>query len=156
MESTDIGLEIFKLLSPILLGAFTWVAAKLGQWINARVRNEYLRGVLTRLDDTVVSVVREIHQVTVDALKAATVDGKLPPSARDTVKQAAISAIKSHLGAKGLNELARVLGLDVQGVDRLIGTKIEATVHDIKTQQRFMNGVNHGAGAHGDAVPFPG
>lgn len=156
MEGTDIGLGVFKVLSPVLLAAVTWVAAKLGQWINARVRNEYLRGVLVRLDDAVVSVVREVHQVTVDALKAATVDGRLPPAARETVKQAAVSAIKSHLGARGLSEVARVLGLDAPGVERLIGTKIEAAVHDIKTQQRMLNGVNHPPSVPGDAVPFPG
>lgn len=156
MHGSDIGFGIFKALSPVVLGAFTWVAAKLGQWISARVRNEYLRGVLTRLDDTVVSVVREIHQVTVDALKAATVDGRLPPSARETVKQSALAAIKSHLGVRGVGELAKVLGLDGPGIDRLIGTKIEAAVHDIKTQQRLMNGVSHAAVGPADAVPFPG
>lgn len=155
MQETDIALSVFKVLSPVLLAAFTWVATKLGQWINARVRNEYLRGVLLRLDDTVVAVVREVHQVTVDALKAATVDGKLPPGTRETVKQAAIGAIKSHLGTRGLADLARVLGLDGPSVDRLIGTKIEAAVHDIKTQQRMLNGVNH-APPPSDAVPYPG
>lgn len=155
MNGSDIGLEVFKVLSPVLLAALTWVAAKLGQLINARVRNEYLRGVLARLDDTVFAVVREVHQVTVDALKAATVDGKLPPSARDTVKQAALNAIKAHLGVRGVAELAKVLGLDGPAVDRLIGTKIEAAVHDIKTQQRMMNGVNHPPSVPVDALPFP-
>jgi hypothetical protein len=156
MQGTDIAVGIFKVLSPVVLAAFTWVGAKLAQWINARVKNEYLRAVLVRLDDTVVSVVREVHQVTVDALKAATVDGKLPPAARDTVKLAAINSIKSHLGSKGIGELARVLGLDGQGVDRLIGTKIESAVHEIKTQQRLMNGVNHPPSVPVDAIPFPG
>lgn len=155
MDKTDIAFAIFKALSPVLLGAVTWVAARLGQWINARVRNEYLRGVLVRLDDAVLGVVREVHQVTVDALKGATVDGRLPPAARDSVKQAALNAIKSHLGTRGLTEAARVLGLSAEGVDRLIGTKIEAAVHDLKTQRRMLNGVNHGP-EPGDAVPFPG
>jgi hypothetical protein len=156
MNKTDIAFDVFKALSPVLLGAVTWVAAKLSQWINARVRNEYLRAVLLRLDDAVLGVVREVHQVTVDALKAATVDGKLPPGARESVKQAALGAIKSHLGARGITEVARVLGLNADGVDRLIGTKIEAAVHDLKTQRRMLNGVHHGPSEPGDAVPFPG
>ena len=156
MQGTDIATGIFKVLSPVVLAAFTWVAARLGQWINARVKNEYLRGVLARLDDTVVAVVREVHQVTVEALKAATVDGKLPPAACATVKQSAVNAIKSHLGAKGLKDLSSVLGVDAPGIDRLIGTKIEAAVHDVKLQQRVMNGVNHAPSGPADAVPFPG
>lgn len=155
MDMTEIGLAVFKALSPVLLAAFTWVAARLGQWINARVRNEYLRGVLVRLDDAVLAVVREVHQVTVEALKAATVNGKLPPAARESVKQAALNTIKSYLGARGIAELARVLGLSSEGVDRLIGTKIEAAVHDLKAQRRMLNGVHHGP-EPGDAVPFPG
>lgn len=153
---TEIAVGLFKVLSPVLLAALTWVGAKLGQLINAKVKNEYLRGVLARLDDTVISVVREVHQVTVDALKAATVDGKLPPSAKEAVKQAAIGAIKSHLGTKGIAQLAKVLGLDGQGVERLIGTKIESAVHGIKSQQKLMNGVNHGTVSPVDAIPFPG
>ena len=36
-------------------------------------------------------------------------------------------------------------------------TKIEAAVHDLKTQQRMLNGVNHlPLPEPGDAVPFPG
>ncbi|MDX2023254.1 MAG: hypothetical protein SF187_23675 [Deltaproteobacteria bacterium] len=156
MQTEDIALGVVKVLSPIVLAAVTWVTAKLGQWINARVKNEYLRGVLARLDDTVLSVVREVHQVTVDALKASTVDGKLTPGARDAVKAAAIGAIKSHIGTKGLLELARVLGIDASGVERLIGTKIEAAVHDIKSERRVLNGVNHAAPALADLPNFQG
>jgi hypothetical protein len=156
MDKTDIAFAVFKALSPVLLAAVTWVAAKLGQWINARVQNEYLRGVLVRLDDAVLGVVREVHQVTVDALKAATVDGRLPPAARDSVKQAALNAIKSHLGARGVKDLARVLGLNPESVDRLIGTKIEAAVHDLKTQRRMLNGVHHPQSEPVDVVPFQG
>src|SRR4051812_49448878 len=111
MNKTDFAFDVFKALSQVLLAAVTWVAARLGQWINARVQNEYLRGVLVRLDDAVLGVVREVHQVTVEALKAATADGKLPPAARDSIKQAALGAIKSHLGLRGIADIAKVLGL---------------------------------------------
>jgi hypothetical protein len=156
MNKADFAFDVFKALSPVLLAAVTWVAARLGQWINARVRNEYLRGVLVRLDDAVLGVVREVHQVTVDALKAATIDGKLPPGARESVKQAALNAIKAHLGVRGVGEVVRVLGLSTEGVDRLIGTKIEAAVHDLKTQQRMLNGVHKSPSEPGDAFPFAG
>lgn len=155
MDSSDIASAVINAISPMLLTACTWVAARLAQWINARVRNEQLRGVLVRLDDAVLGVVREVDQVTVDALKAATIDGKLPPVARESVKQAALAAIKAHLGARGLGEVERVLGLKSDGVDRLLATKIEAAVHDLKSQRRMFNGVHHGPEPV-DAVPYPG
>ena len=156
MQGSDIGLGIFQMLSPVLLAAVSWIAAKLGQLINAHVKNEYLRGVLVRLDDTVLSVVREVHQVTVAAIKEASVDGRLPPGARETVKNAAVAKIQSYLGRKGLAEVARVLGLDLEGVGRLIGTRVEAAVHDLKVQQKVVNGVNLRDSPVGDAGPFDG
>ena len=156
MQASDIGLGIFQMLSPVLLAAISWIAAKVGQLINAHVKNEYLRGVLMRLDDAVLSVVREVHQVTVAAIKEASVDGRLPPGARETVKNAAVARIQSYLGRKGLAEVARVLGLNLEGVDRLIGTKVEAAVHDLKVQQKVVNGVNLRDSPVGDAVPFDG
>lgn len=156
MSGADIGVQVFQVLSPVVLAVVTWVAAKLAQLINARVKNEYLRGVLVRLDDAVLSVVREINQVTVEAIKSTSVDGRLPPGARETIKTAALNAVKAHLGVKGVAEVARVLGLDGPAVDRLIGTRIEATVNDLKMQKRVLNGVNAHASIPGDAVPFPG
>ena len=156
MRGADLSVQIFQFLSPLVLGAITWVAARLAQYITAKVKNEYLRGVLVRLDDTVVSVVREIHQVTVDALKASSVDGKIPPGAREAIRNAALTTIRSHLGVKGLGDLARVLGLDGTAVDRLIGTKVEAAVHDLKTQQRLLGGLHSAAAAPGDALPLAG
>jgi len=154
MSGTDLGIQLFKVLSPVLMAVITWVGAKLAQLLSARVKNEYLRGVLVRLDDAVVSVVREINQVTVEAIKSASVDGRLPAGARDTIKNAALNAIKSHLGAEGLEELGRVLGLDGPAVDRMIGTRIEATVHSLKTQ-RTSNGTSPGVEVPGDIGPFP-
>jgi hypothetical protein len=141
----------------VLMAAITWVAAKLAQLLSARVKNEYLRGVLVRLDDAVVSVVREVNQVTVEAIKNASVDGRLPQGARDAIKNAAMNTVKAHLGAKGLTELAQVLGLDSPAVDRLIGTRIEATVHSLKAQTSSASTITSPAGVEvpGDVGPLP-
>jgi hypothetical protein len=149
MKVSDIALHIFQIGSPVLIATLTWLATKLAQLIQARVKNEYLRGVLLRLDDTVLTVVREIHQVSVEALKAAAPDGKLTPEVKAMVKRSALDAIKKHIGPKGLGQLARVLGIDGEAVDKLIGTRVEAAVHDLK-HARTLNGVNKG----GDHYPF--
>ena len=161
MKGAEIGVQIYQVLAPVLMAVVTWVAAKLAQLINARVKNEYLRGVLIRLDDAVAagavaSVVREVNQVTVESIKSSSADGRLTASARDVIKNAALQTVKAHLGAKGIAELSQILGLDGSAIDRLIGTRIEATVHDLKAQARVTNGVNKPAEASTELAPFPG
>src|SRR5205823_3923060 len=104
------GLKIFQVLSPAVLAVLGWAAARLAQLITARVKNEYLRGALVRLDDTVFAVVREIQQTVVDGLKGVSVDGRLTQADKDRIKQDVLNTIKSHLGLKGLKELAAILG----------------------------------------------
>ena len=50
---TTQGRKVLEILSPVLLAALTWAAAKLAQLIRAKVQNEYLKGVLVGLDDAV-------------------------------------------------------------------------------------------------------
>ena len=52
MDKAELGLKILEVLSPVLLAALTWLAAKAAQLINAKVRSEYLRGVLVRASTT--------------------------------------------------------------------------------------------------------
>jgi hypothetical protein len=135
MSFEDIGLKALEILSPILLAALAWLASKAAALITAKVQNEYLRGVLVRVDDAVYAAVRELQQVTVEAIKAASADGTLTPEEREKVKQAALDSVKSHLGMKGLVELARVLGLSDGAVEKLLSTRIEAAVFDMKASR---------------------
>lgn len=148
MDMSDVGLKVLEILSPVLLAALTWVAAKVAQFINAKVKNEYLRGALVRLDDAVLAAVREVQQVTVEAIKAASADGKMTPEERTQVKKAAIDAAKAHLGAKGLAELMKVLGLSGDAVEKLLSTRVEAAVYDLR---RSREGAAVGPGAD---LPF--
>ncbi len=149
MDYGELGLKVFEALSPLLLAALTWVAAKAAQYIAAKVKNEYVRGVLVRLDDAVLAAVREVQQVTVEAIKAGSADGKLTPEERARVKQAAIDSVKSHLGMKGIAELAKILGLEGGAIEKLLSTRVEAAVHDLKVAR--MNGVH---GTAGEQLPF--
>lgn len=149
MDWNEIGWKIFQALSPLLLAALTWAAAKAAQLIHAKVRAEYLRGVLLRLDDAVLAAVRDVHQVTVEELKAASADGRLTPEERAAVKAKAIEIVRTHLGAKGVTELAKVLGLDDGGLEKVLSTRIEAAVHDLKRAR-----ANGPPSLAGDALPF--
>jgi hypothetical protein len=123
---------VFQYASPVILAILAWLSTKLAQLIGAKVKNEYLRGVLARLDDAVFAAVRDVHQVLVEELKAASADGRLTPEERARAKKMAIDKARSYLGTKGLAELCKVLGLDAEGIENLLGTRVEATVHDLK------------------------
>ncbi len=149
MDADTIGWKVLQILSPVLLAGLSWLSVKAAQLITAKVKNEYLKGVLVRLDDAVLAAVREVQQVTVDALKAASADGQLTSEERAKVKQAAIDSVKSHLGAKGIAAAAKILGLEDGAMDKLLSTRVEAAVHDLKTARS-----SSGPGTAGDAVPF--
>jgi hypothetical protein len=139
MNASEIAVQVFQLFSPALVAVSAWLATRLAKWITARVQNETLRGVLLRLNDTVVTVVRELEQVTVETLRKGAPGGRLTPELKLMLRRSALAAIKHHLGARGVAELARVFDLDGDGLDRLLATRVEATVHELK-QVRLLNG----------------
>lgn len=132
MDAGDIGLKALEILSPVLLAALTWAAAKLAQLVRAKVKNEYLRGVLVRLDDVVFTAVKDLQQTVVNEIKLASADGKISDAEKRRVKDQAIANVKSHLGTKGIGELAKVLGLDGGAIEGLLSSKVEAAVHDLR------------------------
>ena len=77
MDPGSIGLKVLEILSPVLLAALTWAAAKLAQLIRAKAQNEYLKGVLVRLDDAVFTAVKDLQQTVVSAIKEASADGRI-------------------------------------------------------------------------------
>jgi hypothetical protein len=151
MTLSDLAFSAMQIVAPLGLAALTWVATKVAALIKARVDNEYLRGVLLRLDDAVFAAVREVHQVAVEGIKSANSDGRLTPNEKAQVKAHAIATIKSHLGLRGIKEIARVLGINAGSIDGLLSTRVEAAVHDLK-RARVTNGVSHSAS--GDFAPF--
>src|SRR5690606_3248430 len=109
MDAGSIGLKVLEILSPVLLAAITWAAAKLAQLIRAKVGNEYLKGVLVRLDDAVFTAVKDLQQSVVEEIKLASADGKITDEEKRRIKDKALATVKSHIGAKGLAELAKIL-----------------------------------------------
>jgi hypothetical protein len=154
MDTGNIGLKVLEILSPLLLAALTWAAAKLAQLIRAKVQNEYLKGVLVRLDDAVFTAVKDMQQTVVEQIKAASADGKITDDEKKQIKDKALAAVKSHLGTKGLAEAAAILGLGGSALEGLLSSKVEAAVHDLRRTAPAMNGAAHG-GAASPLAPAP-
>ncbi|MFZ5895558.1 MAG: hypothetical protein ACOY0T_31160 [Myxococcota bacterium] len=119
-------------LSPVFLAVLSWVSVRIAQLIDAKVKNEHIAGVLHRLDDAVAVAVRQVEQVVVTQLKAASSDGLLNAGERVRVKGAALAAVRSYIGFKGLLEIGKILGLSGDDLDRLVDARVEAAVYDMR------------------------
>jgi len=128
----DIGYKVAEIVLPVLLAGLTWASAKLAMYIRAKVKNEYLKGALVRLNDAVLAAVKEAQQVAVGGLKAANADGKITAEEKAKIKDDVLAVVRSHLGMKGLAEIAKVLGLDNAAMESLLSSKVEAAVYDVK------------------------
>jgi hypothetical protein len=130
-------------LSPVFLALLSWLSVRAAELVNAKVKNEYVNGVLHRLDDAVSVAVREVEQVLVAELKAASSDGVLTAPERIRAKGAALAAARSYIGFKGLLEIGKILGLKQDELDRLIEARVEAAVYELRSERRpTLNGAN--------------
>jgi hypothetical protein len=124
----DLLPQLLLIVSPVFIAALAWLSMKASNLINANTKNAYLRGVMLRLNDATMTAVREVQQVYVSTLRS----GPLTADQAQKAKGAAVDSLKSHLGAHGLVELSKVLGLDGTAVERLLGAKVEAAVSELK------------------------
>src|SRR5690606_8548412 len=88
--------SLIEILTPVLVAGLTFLSAWLARLITAKVKGEYLRGVLVRLDEAVFTAVKSVAQTYADALKTAREDGKLEPAERQEAKRRALGALKSY------------------------------------------------------------
>ena len=123
---------IFMVLVPFAAAGVHWLGSRAGDLIRAKVDNEALRGVLLRLNDAVVTAVKDLEQTVVDEMKVAAEDGRISREERRRIKDKAVRHVKSYLGPTGLKELGNVLGLWDLAVEDFIGSKVEAAVLDLR------------------------
>lgn len=134
-DLSEVALKSLAALSPALVGALSWLSIKGANWIAAKTTNEYMKGVYVRLNETVMSAVREADQVFVAEMKEASVDGKITPEERVQIKTKVINTVKSHFGMKGLAELSKIFGLSGSEVDKFLSTKVEAAVQVVRLEK---------------------
>jgi hypothetical protein len=150
MDTPTFAWRLFEMLSPAALAVLSWLAVKAAQLLTEKTKSEHVMRVLLLVDDVVLAAAREVQQVLVDRLKAASPDGNLSAEQSTQAKQAALDSAKAQLGPHGLADIATTLGLDGNGVERMLGTRVEAAVHRLKQATR----TNGDPGTAGDAVPF--
>ena len=131
---------IFMCLVPFAAMGVHWLGTRAGDLLQAKMRlaqatidSERLSAALLRLEDAVVTAVKDIEQTLVAEYRRLSADGKLSREDRRRLKETAVRKVKTFLGSAGLKELGNVLDVWELSVEDLIGAKVEATILDMKT-----------------------
>lgn len=130
-----LGIEAFKALSPVILALIGWIGVRLNQYIVAKVKNEKMQGMLSRLNEVAVDAVKEVEQTFMGALEK--------PTKEDMVKakDMALASIKTHMGQRGLNEMKKVMGIEKpEDLEKMLLSLLESRVHDLKMSKASVGG----------------
>jgi len=120
------GASLIPLLVPIVGGLLSALIAYAITYIKNKTKNSTVLSALDRLDQVAEDAVKDAQQRIVSSIKP---NDNLATTLAEA-KTSAVDAVKSHYGAKGLEELKKVLGWD--DLEKNLSTKIEAKVHDLK------------------------
>ncbi len=113
---------------PLVTAGSVYALTAASLFLTVRYRNSRLAQALVILDEAVISVVKELNQTVVDDLKKARADGKLTPDEAKQIKSKAVELVLTRLGSK----VPRLLQKRFGSLFNLVGTKVEATVYDLK------------------------
>ena len=120
--------QLLDALGTLFLAALTWASVRLAAYIYAHTKNARVQGILLRLNDAVATAVRSLEQTVVATAKASAGNGQLTCDIAKGVKDAAIAAIKLHLGPQGIGELRAILGVKSEDLDTFLSERIESQV----------------------------
>ena len=136
MNWNDVVYDLLLIVWPVLLLVVGgYLVPKVKELLEEKIAGEkhnYAEAVAIRATDAIYTVVTEIGQTYVDAIKEGKADGKLDDADKAEAKKRAATRAKQLIGPEGIKVLAEVLGAD--GVESFISSKIEAAVKDTKTR----------------------
>jgi hypothetical protein len=117
-----------------ITGAFTVLSVQAIRWMEAHVKlaqSARAHAVLEAVRQTADDVVHELAQTQVEALKAASADGKLTPADIAMVSKAALEKTKANLGGDaGVAKVQKILNSVLEPDEFVIG-KNEAAKHKL-------------------------
>lgn len=137
MNFDDLAIPVVEILTPVITAFLGWLSYRLASWIKAKTKNEQIAGMITRLGDSVSTLVKEAEQTLVSEMKRAkakdSADGaRLTTEEAAGVRLAVISKFRKLWGEKGIKEIEKVLGVNRDSMTPFIESKIETAVHELK------------------------
>lgn len=113
-------------MAPVILALFGYLGMVLMHTIQARVKNEYARGLLLRLDEGALTAVQSVEQTVVSKLTEGA--GPLDPVQQKAALEAAKDQLRKYMGQNGIQELGKVLGITPAEVENVLTTHVESAV----------------------------
>lgn len=110
-----------------ILGAIAWTYRK---FLAEKIKSEQWSGMILRAGLSMKSIVVEVNQVYVNALRAADDDNVITDEEKAEAKKMAIAKFKEQWGVEGLKELAKIIGVG-DALDSWLETLLESTVAEV-------------------------
>lgn len=110
-----------------VLGAIAWTYRK---FLADKIKSNRWSGMILRAGLSMRTIAIEVNAVYVKALKDAGQDGVWTDEEKAKAKKMALDKFKEQWGAKGLKELARIIGFG-DALDSWLGSLLESTLADL-------------------------
>lgn len=132
----EVGFTVYALMGAMVAGVITWALSKLAGYLNVKIQNETVAGVLQRLVGSIsdaVAMVDQTVRANIESSKKADSPGgvKITKREKDEMLSAVWTALKTEYGGwDGIFSLLKKIGVgDEKSARAKISTMIEASVN---------------------------
>lgn len=127
--------KLIEAAAPLLFAITSFVFARLGLLISAKVKSERIRTVGLSLNETAQDVVLELEQNVVSKMRSQSEAGTISAQDVSDLKHDAVVNLKRYLGEHGKADALKAFGFkNEEELEALLRAKIEAEVAKIKLQ----------------------
>lgn len=136
--SATLGQQVMAAIAPLVVLFLTAVAGVLSKaaisWLTERAKTSAIANVALKVAVMAEGAVHEVNNVLKPLVVKALDDGVITDAEAKQLKQAALDTIKGQLGAAGVNQVMKTLGLGTPAaLDAYLGGVVEKAVSDAKT-----------------------
>lgn len=121
---------ILVAFAPVLLSLLALGLSRLADYVQARARGKVFDHAVALVNQAVYTVVMDLAQTEVEALKAASADGKLDANDAKAIKEKAVARVLSYVGPNGAALISKAFGGAAPMA--IVSTKIEALLAERK------------------------
>lgn len=116
---------LWSALGTIVTGLVTWGVAALTSWLSTKVKNEKVAGYLTSITTIVGTVVKEVFQTYVEALKNT---NSFTAECQEEALTKALAKVKQSLSTDVITFITDTYG----DVEEYLTSQIEAMIYSLK------------------------
>lgn len=125
----EIGIQLLQAFMPAIGIFVSYLVLKLTKYIDVKTKDEDLKRAMSQMNNVVDDVVKNVERMFVEKQKVA--KNYLTPQEAGTAKGIAINLIRDHLGP-AIDDTKKILNADDTQIDKILSTKIEAKLFDMK------------------------